>query len=214
MDNAITTISHLFPRGSDPTIIAAPGIPPFTTPALTANLFFRVFLGLVSNLVCVVPLRQLWRHGELAASIFIVNVELQNLSAIAMSLIWRNDDVESWWPGYGFCDVSSYFRNFGVGIYLTCLLAIVRNLARQVSLLRANSMTTREKRRRNLIQALIIFPLPVIQVICTWFLTGQRYAIGTLIGCSWIGYGSWQYLVFFIIAPMVVALLTAGYASK
>ena len=42
----------------------------------------------------------------------------------------------------------------------------------------------------------------------------QRYAIATLVGCTWIAWPSWPYMAFFAVAPVVVALITSGYASK
>ena len=198
----------------DPILLSAPSVPPYTTPALTANLVFRVVLGILANLVCLVPLRLLYRSGEFAVVFFIVAIELKNLQTVAWALIWRNDDVDNWWPGYGLCDFGGFFHNFTASLYSTCLLGIMRNLAQQVGLMRVNPLTVKEKRRRNLVQALIIFPLPVIQLILTWILAGQRYAVGTLVGCSWVGHPSWPYLVFFILVPAIVSLITVGYAGK
>lgn len=198
----------------DPLIIAVPGPGPYTTPALTANLFFRVFLAIVANLVCLVPLRLLHRNGEFAAVVFILSVELKNLETILNSLIWRDDDVENWFPGYGLCDMGSFFDNFINGVYATCLLAIMRNLAEQVGLMRANPMTAGEKRQRNMVQALIIFPVPLIMVGMTWPLSAQRYAVGTLVGCLWVAHPSWPYLLTFVLPHILIPLATAGYARE
>lgn len=198
----------------DPLIIAVPGPGPYTTPALTANLFFRVFLALLANIVCLVPLRLLHRNAEFAAVVFILAVELKNVSTIVNSLIWHDNDVESWFPGYGLCDMGSFIDNFTSGVYITCLLAIMRNLAQQVGLMRANPMTAGEKRQRNIVQALIIFPVPIIMVGMTWPLAAQRYAIGTLSGCLWLAHPSWPYLVVFVLPHLLIPLATAGYASK
>jgi pheromone a factor receptor len=205
---------NLLGRDDPSIILAAPSFEPYTSPALITNLVFRVVLGIIANLICLVPLRLLYRHGEFAAVVFILNVEVKNLLAVINALIWSDDNMSEWWPGHGFCDANYFIHNFSLGLYATCLLAIIRNLAHQVGMLRANPLTVKEKRQRNIIQALIMFPFPIIQLGFTWFLTAQRYAIGTLIGCSWVGYGSWPYLVFFVLAPVVVALLTAGYAGK
>lgn len=205
----------LQPRGPDgPLIITAPSVPPYTTPALTANLVLRIVLAILGNLVCLAPLRLLWRNSELAAVIFIVNVELRNLQTVVFALIWPNDDVDNWWPGYGLCDGSAYFQNFTIALFATCMLAITRNLAHQVGLMRAHPLTVKEKRRRNIVQALIMFPLPIIQLAFTWFVTAQRYAIAPLVGCTWVAYSAWPFLVFFVLAPVIVSLMTVGYASK
>ncbi|KAI6781093.1 uncharacterized protein J7T54_003260 [Emericellopsis cladophorae] len=163
-------------------------------------------------MVALVPLRLLYRNSELAATIFILNVILKNIDTVVLALIWRNDDMESWWKGYGLCDVTPYFHNFSIALYATCLLAIMRNLAHQVGLLTAHPLTVKEKRKRNMIQALIMFPLPVVQLALTWPLTRNRYAVGAIVGCSWSADPSWPYLVFFVIAPTIVSTITVFYA--
>lgn len=191
----------------------APNIEPFVTPSLTANLVVRVVLGVIANLVCLVPLRLLYRNGEFAAVVFIIVVEIKNIFTIVMALVWRTDDMESWWPGYGLCDLQPFVYNGCAGIYVTCLLAIMRNLAHQVGILRANPLTVKEKRRRNFVQALIIFPLPIVQLAFTWPLAKQRYLVGTLIGCTWVPSSSWPFLLFFVIAELVISIVAAIYAG-
>lgn len=201
-------------RGPATIITTAATEGPFNSPAVTANLICRVFLAIIANLVCLVPLRLLYRNGELAAVVLILTVLIKNLETIINALIWRNDDVMSWWAGYGWCDFDAYIHNATIGLFVTCLLAIMRNLSQQVGLMRANALTAQERRRRNLIQALIIFPFPILQVALTWPLTAQRYIVGTLMGCNWIPHPSWPFLVFFVLPPPIFALITTGYASK
>ncbi|KAF4444547.1 pheromone a factor receptor [Fusarium acutatum] len=203
--------AHLFGR-RDLSIIVAPGPGTITTPSLTTNLVCRVLFGLIANIACIVPLKNLYRNGEFAAVVFITNIEWSNLDTIINALVWRNDDTSKWWNGEAFCDLNAYYVNFTGALFGTCLLAIMRNLAQQVGLLRANALTVRERRQRNLVQALIMFPLPIVQVAWVWPLTTQRYAVATLAGCSWIAWPSWPYIVFFVLAPVTVALVTSGYA--
>ncbi|KAJ2973941.1 hypothetical protein NQ176_g6316 [Zarea fungicola] len=195
-----------------PVFLAAPNIEPFVTPSLTANLFFRVFLGIIANLVCLVPLRHLYRNGEFAAVVFILVVEVKNTFTVIMALVWRNDNMETWWPGYGLCDIQQFVYNGSAGMFAACLLAIMRNIAQQVSILRANPLTVSEKRRRNLVQALIIFPLPIVQIAFTWPLAERRYSVGTLMGCSWMPASTWPYLLFYVIADLVLSVVATIYA--
>lgn len=195
-------------------VFAVPSIHTIDAHAVTANLVCRVVLALLANLICLVPLRLLYRNGEFAAVVFIALVEVRNLQTIASTLIWRDSDVESWWPGYGLCDLDVLVTNGSVSLYYMCLLAVLRNLARSVGMLRANPLTVKEKRRRNLLQALIMFPLPVIQMALTYPLAAQRFAVGQLAGCTWQPYPAWPYVVFFRVAPIAVAVLTVFYASK
>ncbi|KAH7170366.1 pheromone A receptor-domain-containing protein [Dactylonectria macrodidyma] len=193
-------------------IFTAPGSATTPSASLTANLASRVILGLLANLVCLVPLRHLYRGGEFAAVVFIANIEVINFKTVVHALIWRNDNTESWWTGYGLCDVYPYIHNATLSLYVTCLLAMMRNLAQQVGLMRANPLTVRERRRRNLGQALIIFSLPVIQLAWVWPLTAQRYLVATLVGCTWAAWPSWPYIVFFIAAPVAVSMITVFYS--
>ncbi|KAG6288298.1 hypothetical protein E4U46_003384 [Claviceps purpurea] len=210
--DSFTLTNWLDPRGTSAVVALVEPLPPFTDLSLTSNLVCRVLFSIISNLVCLVPLRLLYRNGEFAAVVFILNVQIKNLGTIMNSLIWRNDNIRSWWPGFGLCDVDVHIQNIGIGLFVTCLLAIVRNLARQVGLMRASALTVQERRRRNLYQALIIFPYPIVQLALTWPVASQRYIVGTLIGCSWNPHASWPYLVFFVLPPPVFALITAGYA--
>ncbi|KAM4060171.1 pheromone A receptor domain-containing protein [Hirsutella rhossiliensis] len=202
----------LFARAGTTAVLGTPLPPPYTTPSLTANLVLRVTLSLLANIVCLVPLRVLHRNGEFAAAVFIANVELLNLETTLNSLLWRNDHVARWWAGWGFCDAVIHFHNAATALYITCLLAIMRNLAQQVGLMRANPLTGSERMRRNLVQALIMFPLPVVQVAWTRAAAARRYEVGTLVGCTWSSHSSWPNLAFFILPPAVVAIITSGFA--
>ncbi|KEY71881.1 hypothetical protein S7711_06022, partial [Stachybotrys chartarum IBT 7711] len=202
---------HIATR-DDALVVALSTGAPYSSPSLAANLVLRVILSIIANIACIVPLRLLHRNGEFAAVIFIANVEVMNSFSVIYSLLWRDDNLDSWWPGYGLCDLHPYLRNVNLALYSTCLLAIIRNLAHQVGLTRVNPMTVGERRQRNLIQALIMFPLPLVQLAFIWPLTVQRYVVGTLVGCSWAAQPAWPYLVFYVLPPVVFGFLTAGYA--
>lgn len=206
--------SSQFIRRGDVLIEYAPSFPPYTTPSLTANLVIRVLFASLAILVCLVPLRLLSRNGEFAASVFIIVVLIKNLETIVNALVWRNNDLHSWWPGYGLCDVDGFVHNAGIGLFSSCMLAIMRNLAQQVGIMRANAPTGKEKRRRVYIQALVIFPFPLLQLALTWPLASQRYQIGAVAGCIWSPLPSWPYLIIFILGPVVLALITAAYAGQ
>lgn len=187
---------------------------PITTPGLTVNLVCRVVFGILANFICWVPLRLLYRNGEFAAVVFISNMMGLNVLCVINSLIWRDNNMSEWWAGYGWCDVHPYLYVPMMSLYTTAVLAISRNLCEQVGMLRANPLTVREKRRKNLVQALIMFPIPVLQLAWIYPLTAQRYAIVTLVGCDWRVHGSWPRVIFYIIPAPVVALLSGYFASR
>ncbi|UNI14183.1 hypothetical protein JDV02_000840 [Purpureocillium takamizusanense] len=208
MDSLLANAKHV----GDALVVPVPSLLAQQPTSLTVNLGFRVALGIIADLVCLVPFWILARNGEFAASLYVLNIIFLNLDTVVNSLIWRNNDTASWWPGFGFCDLDNFFRNGAKALFLTCLLAIMRNLAIQVGRLRANPLSIKERRRRILVQALIIFPWPLSVIAWTYPLAANRYVIGTLSGCDWSTSSSWPYLVFFVIPPPVVAAVTLAYS--
>ncbi|KAK8048407.1 a-pheromone receptor PreA [Apiospora phragmitis] len=162
--------------------------------SLRANLVCRVLFAILGTLLCWVPFRLLLRNGEFAAVVFIVGVVLMNLFTVVNSLLWRDDD---WGP---------------LTVYAAAIFAVMRHLAQQVGLMRVAALSPREKRRRSLVQALIIFPMPLVQLAFTWFDLAQRYIIGTLVGCSATYDNSWPKIFVYSVPPMIFALGSVPYA--
>ncbi|KAK8139183.1 hypothetical protein PG984_002563 [Apiospora sp. TS-2023a] len=146
------------------------------------------------------------------AAIFIVGVVISNVFTVINSLLWRNDYWGSWWDGQGWCDLQVWLAAPLDTIYAAAIFAIMRHLAQQVGMMRVTTLSPQEKRRRNLIQALIIFPIPLVQLAFTWFDLGQRYIIGTLVGCSATYDNSWPKIFVYIIPPVIFALGSVPYA--
>lgn len=188
--------------------------PPYTNPALQANLFFRVFLGILAVVVSWVPARLLWRNGEFAATFFCVSVVLRVIGYIINALIWRNDNVATWYAGYGWCDLQVYL-NFAMDTaFNICLFEIMRGLHTKIGLNRVTSLTTSERRRQHLISAAVIFTFPVVQVVLTYLLMLRRYNISTLVGCTTIYHFDWLFFVFYVLPTPVFVMLAAFLAGK
>ncbi|KAK8041898.1 pheromone receptor [Apiospora rasikravindrae] len=180
--------------------------------SLQANLVCRVLFAIIGTLFCWVPFRLLLRNGEFAAVVFIVGVVITNFFTMINSLLWRNDYWGLWWDGQGWCDLQVWLVGPLQTIYAAAILAIMRHLAEQVGMMRVTTLSAQEKRRRNLIQALIIFPLPLVQLAFTWFDLAQRYIIGTLVGCSAVYDNSWPKIFVYSAPPMVFSLASVPYA--
>ncbi|KAI0554086.1 pheromone A receptor-domain-containing protein [Xylaria curta] len=185
---------------------------PATNPSLLANLVSRIILAFVSILVSWVPFRLLVRNGEFAAVVFIVDVATMNLITIVNSVIWHDDDWSTWWDGAGLCDIEVYLMAPLQTIYAASIFTIMYHLAQQVKITGAAARGRSERTRRNLIQAAIIFPVPFVQLIFTWFDLAQRYIIGTVIGCSAVYDASWPKTLVYDAPPAVFALLAVPYA--
>ncbi|SPN98367.1 uncharacterized protein DNG_01412 [Cephalotrichum gorgonifer] len=181
--------------------------------SLTANMICRVVFGSLSNLFMWVPLSLLYRNGELAAVVLIAATMVYNAGTVVNAIVWQTDNVSSWWMGFGYCDVFVYLNYPILTIYTSSVLAIMRNLAAQISLMRADSLNLHEKRRRNLVQALIIFPVPILQVAWIYPLSVHRYYVLTLVGCTWWPSRTWPSVVFFCLPQPAFALAAAWYAG-
>ncbi|OIW33834.1 mating type pheromone G-protein coupled receptor [Coniochaeta ligniaria NRRL 30616] len=185
--------------------------PPYTNTSLQINLFFRVFLGILANLLCWVPMRLLWKNGEFSAAVYCVTTMTLNLYYVVNALLWRDDNVKDWFAGYGWCDLQMYTVFALETLYAACLSEIMRNLAKKVAMMRATSLSSSEKRRRILVEALIIFPFPLLQVIMTYFVLAQRYNVSTLIGCTNFYYRTWPYVVVYHVPTNVFSILSVFY---
>ncbi|KAJ2986587.1 hypothetical protein NUW58_g4955 [Xylaria curta] len=182
-----------------------------TNAALLANFASRVLLAFIGILINQVPLQLLIRNGEFAAVVFIVDVAIMNLTTIVNSFIWRDDDWSTWWDGAGLCDIEVYLSAPLQTIYASSIFAVMYHLAQQVKVTGA-ARDQSERTRRNLIQAAIIFPIPLVQLVFTHFDLAQRYIIGTLIGCSAVYDVSWPKTLVFDAPPAVFAVLSVPYA--
>jgi pheromone a factor receptor len=187
---------------------------PSTDTSLTANLICRVPLALLGTLLCWVPFRLLCRHGEFAAVVLIVDVAILNLFTILNSLLWHTNDYTTWWDGTGLCDVQVWLWYPLNTAYSACIFAIMRHMAGQVRLMRASALTGAEWRRRCLVEALTIFPVPTVQLAFTWFDLSRRYVIGTLVGCQASYDSSWPRVLVYNIPPNIFAIGTIPYACE
>lgn len=185
---------------------------PATNPGLLANFVLRVILAFAGILISWVPLRLLVRNGEFAAVVFIVDVAVMNFITILNSVIWHDDNWSVWWDGAGLCDVEVYLSAPLQTIYAASIFTVMYHLAQQVKLSRVGR-GRREMTRRHLLQAAIIFPVPLVQLAFTYFDLAQRYIVGTLIGCSAVYDVSWPKNLVYDAPPAVFAVLSVPYAS-
>ncbi|KAI1434896.1 GPCR fungal pheromone mating factor [Xylaria sp. CBS 124048] len=186
---------------------------PPATWGLTANLIARVIFAFISILLNWVPLRLLIRNGEFPAIVLIIDLVIMNLITIANSIIWRNDDYTQWWDGAILCDAEVYLAVPLQTVYSAAIFTVMYNLAEQVKVAAIRpGLEPGRKTRRNLIQAAIIFPVPLIQIGFTYFDLAQRYLVGTLIGCFAFYDSSWPKTLVYDAPSAVFALLSVPYA--
>ncbi|KAI1500393.1 pheromone A receptor-domain-containing protein [Biscogniauxia marginata] len=184
--------------------------------SLLANLIARVICAVVGTALSWVPFRLLLRNGELAAVVLIAAVAAMNLITVANSLIWRTDDWTAWWDGAGLCDLEVYAAAPLDTAYAAAIFALMRHLAGQmraaVATADGSPEARRRRRRKMLVQAAIIFPVPLFQLAFTYFDLAQRYLIVTLIGCSAVFDNSLPTNLVYDIPPAIFAVAAVPYA--
>ncbi|ROV98423.1 hypothetical protein VMCG_07100 [Cytospora schulzeri] len=181
--------------------------------AQLTNIIFRCILNFASGVACWVPMRLFYKNGELAGTTMVIAIAILNFYYFINTLIWPNDDIASWPKGYGWCDIqlASWVPVETLNAAAVC--AILHNVSNQVSLMRASGLSGTEKRRKHLIQALIIFPIPVLQLVLHYFIIAIRYNISGIIGCQAVFDGDWVFLVFYLLPCPVFAAIAAYFAA-
>ncbi|KAK4163405.1 putative pheromone receptor [Cladorrhinum sp. PSN259] len=173
--------------------------PPYTYPALQVNLFFRVFLGILSLLITWIPGRLLYRNGEFSGMMLCAITMILNFLTIVNSLIWPNDNVSTWFAGYGWCDMQAYLLFPLSTAFNICLFEVMRGLAAKCAVDRVTSLNSHERKRHRVISAFVIFTVPFIQLVLTYPLAVGRYNISTLVGCGVYYMPNWLFLIFYVL---------------
>lgn len=183
------------------------------TPGAAVNLF-RILLNLVAAVACWVPLRLFHKNGELAGASMVVAVALLNFFYAVNAVLWPTDDIGNWPQGYGWCDIQLVLWVPLETLNAAAVCAVMHNIANQVSLLRASGLTCEEKRRRRMVQALILFPVPSLQIVLYYFVIAMRYNISGIIGCQAVFDPDWVFLVFFVLPCPLFAMAAAYFAGE
>ncbi|CAN8097230.1 unnamed protein product [Discula destructiva] len=183
------------------------------TPLMTTNIVFRFVLNLGAAFACWVPLNLFYRHRELAGAAMVMATAIMNFYYGINSIIWPNNDIASWFGGFVWCDVQLALWTPLETINAAAICAVMQNIANQVSLMRASSLTPQEKRRKHMVQALIIFSVPVLQLILYYFTIGMRYNISGIVGCQAVFQANWVFLVAFILPCPLFAVAAAYFAA-
>lgn len=178
------------------------------------NIICRSILHFAAVVACLVPMQLFCRSGELAGATLVISGALMNLYHFTNTLTWHNDDIANWPRGYGWCDIQLASAVPLETLVAASTCAILRNVAVQISSLRATTLTGSEKRRKNLAHALIIFPVPSLQVILYFFVIKMRYNISGIIGCQAVFQTNWVFVLFFLLPCPILSLCAGYYAGK
>ncbi|KAI1644520.1 pheromone A receptor-domain-containing protein [Daldinia loculata] len=175
---------------------------------IQVNLVLRVLFAIIGTGLCWPPLRTLWRYGDLPGVTLIIVVAIMNFFTVLNAMIWSNDNWDDWWDGKGLCDLQVYLSTPMKTIYAATILVTVYELSKKFNVRRAIQLHSREDRYRELKQALVIFAVPFIQLVMTYFTISQRYKVGTLIGCIAEYDNSWPKIIFFDVPNPIFVVLS------
>lgn len=178
------------------------------------NIFFRIFFNMSAAASCWIPLRLFYKHEEVTGTSMVVAVALLNLFYAVNALLWPTDDIANWPEGYGWCDVQLILWVPLETLNAAAVCAVMQNIASQVSLFRASGLTWEEKRRKRIVQACTLFPVPVLQVLLYYFVIAMRYNISGIVGCQAVFDPDWIFLVFFILPCPLFVVAAAYYAGE
>lgn len=184
------------------------------SPAKLVDIIMRCILHFAAVVACVVPMHLFCRSGELAGATLVASGAIKNLYHFCNTITWYNADIANWPRAYGWCDIQSATAVPLETLVAASTCAILRNVSNSIVSLRAAALRKSEKRRKNIIHALLIFPVPLLQVILYFFVIRKRYNISGTIGCQAVFQTNWVFLVFFILPCPIFAFCAGFYASK
>lgn len=189
---------------------------PFAT---TTNLEAQaIALPIFSSLgiaIIIIPFVWHYRNKNLAACTLFAYLIVSNLFTCINAIIWPNEDYASWWDGTGLCDIQAKIAwpiLTGIPCSVCCML---RNLAKVLRIDRANLNTTKKQRRRMLlVDCLICFLVPFLQLALHYCIQPNRYILEAIGGCTPSFDESWPTIVLMYIPPQISALAACYYSGQ
>lgn len=189
------------------------------TPSMLANIIARIIVNFTAFFACWVPFRLFHQHAELAGAAMVLATCILNLYYALNAVIWHNDDIHGWPKGNIWCDVqlASFIPLETLNAAAIC--AVMANIAKSVSptsnkMLSAALLTQGERRRKHLVQALIIFPVPLLQAVLYYFNIAMRYNISGIVGCQAVFPGNLVFLTVYLLPCPLFAVVAAYFAGK
>ena len=170
-------------------------------------------LAIISLILCAPPLTWHIRNRNLAASALVFWIMLENVFNFVNPLIWPTDRMDTWWHGYGLCDIEiklTIASNIG---FPASLLCVIRYLA---MILDTKNTVLRSgggyKSRQLLIEGAFCIGLPICMMLMHLVVQDTRYYIFAIAGCVPSYDDSWVSILLIHIWGPVLSLVAGGYA--
>jgi pheromone a factor receptor len=166
-------------------------------------------------ILCCIPMGWHFSQHNIAAGSLLLWVVLVNFFNSINPLIWPDDNLEQWWHGHGWCDISIRVQ-VGAGVAIaSCAAMIVRKLAMVMD---TSKMTVSSSRspgiKEKLIEIIWCWGWPMVLIAMHAIVSGVRYMIFGIVGCISEYHASWPSLALGYIWTPITTLGAAYYASK
>jgi pheromone a factor receptor len=188
----------------------------------TTNLNYRSMqailapaLSLLALILCLPPMVWHVSNRNWGASFLVGFVIYSDAINILNALIWPTDNIDSWWNGYGYCDLQAKLSIATQVGMPGALLCIFRSLAMVMDVDNAALVPSRAQRLRNkAIDVFFCIGLPVLAMVAHVFVQGSRYYIFAISGCNASFDGSWPDIALSFAWAPVICLGAAWYCGK
>jgi pheromone a factor receptor len=171
---------------------------------------------LIAILINIIPFLALSSGSRIniSACSLIIYIFLANLFTLINSLLWPTNDYANWFSGIGLCDIETKLQLpiiTGIAAATACL---TRELAEALDTKSAKVTSTRRDRRNKIIiDSLLCFALPTLQIILHWLVQDVRFFLAVLAGCGASYDASWPTVVIMYIWPVIFSLLSCIYSG-
>lgn len=169
------------------------------------------FLAIV---VTYLPLSAFYSMNVFAPCMIVIVLDLTNFMSFINAIIWPNDNWDSWWAGYGLCDIEGTLR-YPVTLAFACALCCFsKSMAEALDIDKASLYQSLAMKRRKLLSdALFCCAAPVLQLALHYVVQSGRYGIVPVFGCADQIDNSWPTIVILVLPAPIFTLLNTYYAS-
>jgi len=178
-----------------------------------ADIPFTVF-SFLAFFLCIPPAYFNYKlaYRPWATLILIGWIAIFNLCLCVDSIIWASPDVETWWPGYGWCDIDARLKDmFVIGVPGSAV-GICRFLADAINPDPGQKDLQFHRMRRNMIDLFLGVGLPLIIQAFKFIGEVSRYHIAGVDGCAGTIEYAWPALFLYPIWAPILCLVAGGYS--
>lgn len=171
-------------------------------------------LAIIAGFVCLPILVMHIKSHNLAASVLVFWIVLENVFNFINPLIWPTADESSWWLGYGLCDVEVKLELAASLAYIGAVVCIYRRLARVLDTSRIVLVASPAQRWRHIaLEIVLCFGLPIYIMVAHYIVQPSRYYLVPVEGCLPSFSNCWPSIVLVYIWPVVLWIVAAIYCT-